>query len=110
MTTSKQRTPLTVLRGTGKSQLQHAFDGFLLDCQTRLLSPLTTKFYRRHLGQFLEYSAKQGVTDLAGIFPTHIRAYLVGLQERRMADNAQHGAARSLRACLNFCINEGRPG
>jgi len=76
---------------------------------TATLSP-HHKILPPHLGQFLEYSAKQGVTDLAGIFPTHIRAYLVGLQERRMADNAQHGAARSLRACLNFCINEGRPG
>jgi len=86
--------------------LTGALDVFLLDCRARHLSKRTVDFYDWQVGRAIGFFAGRGVGALAELAPSHIRAYLVALQERGLADNTVHGAARALRAWLNFCVRE----
>jgi site-specific recombinase XerD len=43
---------------------------------------------------------------LEAVLQAHIRAYLMGLQERQLTDHSIQAAARSLRASFNFTLSE----
>lgn len=90
----------------GQAPLTGALDVYLLDCRARRLSARSVSFYEWQLGRAIVFLAGRGVNVLADMTPTHIRAYLVALQERGLADNTVHAAARALRAWLNFCVRE----
>jgi site-specific recombinase XerD len=80
-----------------------AFQAFLLDCESRRLTPKTLSFYRERLVPFMSWLT---VTSIHEISPVHIRAYIVEMQKRGLSDSTQHAFARSIRAFLNFCIRE----
>lgn len=93
-------TPLTPETGL-------ALDIFLLDAQSRNLSPRTIRYYRQQVTWFRHFLALQDCRHLNQITPHHIRAYLLHLQQEKKWKSASvHSAARAIRAFLNFCVNE----
>ncbi len=70
---------------------------FLLDAEARWLTPKTITYYREQLTPFVKWLQEQGVADLDAVTPTHIRRYLVSLQQRELTPRSQHAAARSIR-------------
>lgn len=86
---------------------QSALNGFLLDAQARRLKPTSVKFYESQVTLFLAWLEEQGYTALSDITPERLRAYLIHLQDKGLADRTQHGFARAVRAWLNFCVSEG---
>lgn len=86
--------------------LDLAFDMFMLDAESRRLTSSTKTFYEQKLGLFFRWCQTKNITYLDGITPHLIRAYLVHLQQRGLADHTQHAAARAIRTFLNFCVTE----
>ena len=79
-----------------------AMEAFLLDARARRLSPKTVRSYRDQVSPFVDFLAERGITTLADISPHDIRAYLVTLQERGLAENSIHTAATTLRVWFNW--------
>lgn len=89
-----------------QTSLKDALDLFLLDGEARRLRPRTLDYYRWQLDRLLAYLRAQSCETLQAITPAHLRGYLVHLQAQGWLDNSQHGAARAMRAWLNFCVRE----
>jgi len=100
-------TPLKLVPGTSVTDAQRALASFLLDGKARRLSPKTITFYRDQLQPFVAFLAEQDCTTITSMTATHIRGYLVSLQERKLSDNSINGAARAIRAWCNWLIIEG---
>lgn len=92
---------------TRQTTAKNALDGFLLDGQARRLKPTTINFYESQITLFLAWLEEKGCTLLIDITPERLRAYLIHLQDKGLADRTQHGFARAIRAWLNFCVSEG---
>jgi integrase/recombinase XerD len=78
----------------------------VLDCKSRNLSPLTAEFYRSRVTAFYQWCATQGIEHVDDLNPTHVKKYLVSLQERGLSSAYVHGCARAIKAWLNFCVRE----
>jgi len=81
-----------------------ALQSFLLDCESRRLSPKTLSFYRQQLTPFMAFLDVRKVTALRDLTADHIRIYLISRQHLKVS--TQHAAARSIRAWLNFCVRD----
>jgi site-specific recombinase XerD len=101
-----QGTPLKVVHSQPASDIQQAGDLFLLDCRARRLTAGTLDSYARRMRSFQAWFVEQGITKLADLSPAHIRAYMVGLQERGLDDDTVITEYRVFRAWLNFCVRE----
>ncbi len=88
--------------------LDETYQLFVLDAKARRFSIHTVAWYTHHLQGFCKWlSARHpSATHLQQVTATHIRAYLVHLQERQLASATQHNAARCLRAFFNFAVRE----
>ena len=89
-----------------QADLDRALASFLLDGEARRLTAATLTFYRDQLEPFLRHLHELHHSTLTAITPNDIRAYLVALQDRELADNSIHAAARAIKAFLNFCVRE----
>lgn len=99
---------LTVLKkGAPPCPLDTALAGFLLDRQAARCTRKTLQHYEYSAGHFVAWLKERGVPDLAHITPSHVRAYLVSLQERGLKDTTQHAQARGIKAWLNWLVKEG---
>lgn len=84
-----------------------ALEIFILDAQSRNLSPRSIRYYRQQVGWFFEFIALQGCQHLDQVTAHHIRLYFLHLQEDREWKPASvQAAARAIRAFLNFCVRE----
>ena len=88
------------------TSIQNAFDLFYLEAQSRRYTQSTLQFYQRRLKPFMQWCAERNVCQLEQLSATHIRLYLIGLQERNLASHSQHAAARAIKTFLNFCVSE----
>ena len=79
---------------------------FLLDCQARRLTASTLTFYRIKVASFLRWLAAQEVTGLDAITSTHIKRWLVSMQDRGLTDNSQHDYARAVKTFLGYCVRD----
>jgi integrase/recombinase XerC/integrase/recombinase XerD len=95
------RTPPVV------APLEAALSGYLLDRQAARCTPKTLEHYAYTVGGFVTWLQAQGCQTVAAITPSHIRAYLIGLQRRNLKDTTQHAHARGIRAWLNWLVREG---
>ncbi len=91
----KSLTPLSLL-----------LDVFLLDCRARRLRPATLTFYRQQITYLIDFAIDSNVTEAAHISPALLRAYLVSLQDRGLADASIQTAVRAVRAFCNFLVKE----
>ncbi len=106
---SKGRTiRLNVVKSQAPSTpLQDAVTSFYLDRQANGVSGYTLTWYRTYVGAVIEWLAAQTVTDPARVTPNHMRAWLIELKERELAERTIHHHASAARAFFNFCIGEG---
>jgi integrase/recombinase XerD len=103
------------------ASLAYYLDGFLLDQRAQRHSPATISFYQRYVKHFLWFLDQRGYpTRLADITPSHLRAFLIYLQEetggrwgkhdtvtsRPLRPAAVHAFARALRAFWNWASPE----
>ncbi|RIK36519.1 MAG: hypothetical protein DCC55_27085, partial [Chloroflexi bacterium] len=86
--------------------IREALDQFELDNRARRLSPRTLEYHRFALTPFVAWCESHDARTVGGITPALIRAYLVSLQDRQLADNTIHGSARAIKRFLNFCVQE----
>lgn len=94
---------LSILRS---SNLERDVSDFLLDRKAQGFSPKTVKFYESELRLFLEYLKTQEVRDTEAITPTHLRAYLLQLGERRNPGGL-HCAYRAVKTFLPHLTTSG---
>lgn len=87
--------------------LKTAYDIYHLNLQSRRRTQSTLDFFRWRLTPFLSWCEKQNDLHVQEITATHIRGYLVSLQERNLADYSQLAATRAIRAFCRFCEHEG---
>lgn len=95
-------------REAGVSDLARTIYGFLLDRRAHGLSPKSVKFYRCELHAFEDYLKGQDICDTEAITPTHLRAYLLHLGERR-SPGGVHCGFRAVRAFLHWYESEYEP-
>ena len=100
-------TELALRPALVRTGLDFALEGFMLSREAMRCTPKTLEHYEYTLGSFTDYLAQQGISDVADITAHHIRAYLVSLQRRDLADTTQHIHARGIRAWLNWLVAEG---
>jgi site-specific recombinase XerD len=96
---------LSILRS---SNLARDVSGFLLDRKAQGFSPKTLKFYESELRLFLEYLKAQDVLETEAITPTHLRAYLLHLGERRNPGGL-HCTYRAVKTFLRWYEAEYEP-
>jgi site-specific recombinase XerD len=80
---------------------------FLQFCAVeRRLAPLTCAAYDRDVSACLGYLQGQGVTDLAQVKPTHLRAFLAEESKRRPAPSSQARATAALKSFFRFLVED----
>ena len=97
----------TVVESSRSSLLWLYCREFLLDRQASNVAAGTLRFYRQKLQPSLDYLAGQGVTTPDQITPTHLRRFLINLQEAEHTPGGQHAYFRAMRAFLNWLEQEG---
>ena len=104
----KQAIPLKVLPKTeAPSLLSLAAESFYLSREAMRCTPATLVWYRKYVGALVEHLAGLGVTDVKGITPDHVRAFLVQLQRRGLSDRTVHHHASASRTFCNYLVEEG---
>ncbi|MDQ3916079.1 MAG: tyrosine recombinase XerC [Actinomycetota bacterium] len=85
-----------------------ASERFLRVCAAeRDLSPHTVAAYRRDLGQFADWMARRGVTDVGRVDRTSLRRYVAFLGERRYARRSIARKMSAVRSLLNWAEGAG---
>lgn len=92
---------------TKSSPLRLSLEAFLLSRKAMRCTPKTLEAYTYALTGFLRFLEGQGVADVRDITAHHIRAYLVGLQERGLKDTTQHLHARCVKTFMRWLYAEG---
>lgn len=87
--------------------LDVAYRAFTMARQAARCTPKTMDHYRYTLSSFTQWLQGQGASDVRQITPSHIRSYLIALQERHLKDTTQHAHARGIKAWLNWLVQEG---
>ncbi len=89
-----------------KSMLESAVASFYLDREAKRSSPTTLAWYKQYVGALGAWLKEQGISDPAQVTPNHMRAYLVDVQGRGLADTTIHHHASAARAFFNFCLED----
>ena len=85
MTTRKNL--LRILKGSELYPLTLSFREFLIDCQSRNLSPGTLRFYRQKLEPLLAYLGAQGIPEPGQVEPRHLRRFFSWLHREGEIDS-----------------------
>ena len=88
--------------------LLYSVKSFLLDGESRRLSPRRLSFYRDELRYFRQWVEAKGVQAVESLTPDLLRRYLLHLGETRNP-GGQHAAYRTLRAFLRWYQREYEP-
>ena len=91
------------------SELTEWFDAFLVDRQAASLSPNTVRFYRTHLGKFIDYCLSQSIQQVEEIKPVVIRSFLLWLESEGHNAGGQHCYYRSVKTFIRWYIEEMEP-
>jgi len=90
-----------------KVGISQTIESFILCREAMGVSDKTIRFYQFNLGKFNQFMLAQGIDDVAGIKPYHIRTFLAEMKERGSSDNYRHGNARCIKTFLRFCLEDG---
>jgi integrase/recombinase XerD len=80
--------------------LDREIDEFLLDRKARSLTKKTLLYYQHALSLWREFLASQGVQTTGEVTPTHIRLFLVQLEEQGKGEGGRHNVYGALRTFL----------
>ncbi len=86
--------------------MQHAYDGFILDREVSERSPRTIQFYEEKLKRFRAFLADACISEIGALTTDHVRAFMSQRQQAGATPAGLHCEARSIRAFLNFCVDE----
>lgn len=86
--------------------MQPWLDEFLTRCEAENLSPATIHWYRERLEKVLLFLEAEGTRDIRGIVAAQIRAFAVHEQARGVKPRSVNGCLRSLKAMLNYFVDE----
>ena len=100
------RISLKVVESEGPSALSLLLSEFIVDRQAGNLTEGSLSFYRQKLRPFLDYLASQGITGPDKVKPTHLRRFLLTLQETDHTPGGQHAYYRAIRAFFNWLEQE----
>ena len=100
------RISLKVVESEGPSALSLLLSEFILDRQAGNLTEGSLSFYRQKLTPFLDYLASQGITGPDQVKPTHLRRFLLTLQETGHTPGGQHAYYRAIQAFFNWLEQE----
>lgn len=67
------------LRLISSSPIAREFEGYIIDCQARGLSPRTIQLFREKSAHWRRFFEAMGIEDVSDIRPLHIRQALVEL-------------------------------
>ena len=84
-------------------------DAFLVDRQAANLSPNTVRFYRCHLGKFIEYCQNQQVYKVVDITPGIMRTFLLWLESEGHNPGGMHVHYRAVKAFIRWWVDETEP-
>lgn len=82
---------------------------FAIDRQARNLTPKTLKWYQQSLDAFRAFCVAEGVTCLADVTASHLRRFLVHLQERGHNPGGVKNIYGAVKALLNWYAEEDAP-
>ncbi len=89
-----------------RDPIAREFDGFIIDCQARALSPRTIELYQDKFSYWRQLFKSMGVTDVASITPLHLRRGLVELAKTHNPGGV-HVCYRVLKTFLRWLVAEG---
>lgn len=89
-----------------RSTLNQALDLFVLDCQAQRFTPSTLRFYHGRLSLFAKWCADHKVVALSDLQASHLRSYLVDMQDRALSSAYVHSHARAIKTFLNYCVRD----
>jgi integrase/recombinase XerD len=89
------------------NELAQLAQAFYLDRQANGCTAATLVWYRKYVGALVAWLTAHNVTALDRVTPTHLRAFLVELQDRGLADRTRHHHASAARTFCNFAVAEG---
>jgi len=88
------------------NELAQAAQAFYLDRQANGCTAATLIWYRKYVGALVVWLTAHNITTLAAVKAAHLRAYLVDLQDRGLADRTRHHHASAARTFFNFAVAE----
>ncbi|WP_288432739.1 tyrosine-type recombinase/integrase [uncultured Deinococcus sp.] len=86
--------------------LDDLWEQFLYHLKVRRRSPATMQYYRHTQSHFRKFIGEIGVEVLPDITTTHLRAFLLRLEERGLAPGSVHAHGRALKALFNWAFAE----
>jgi integrase/recombinase XerC len=87
--------------------LAMAAQSFYLSREAMRCTPATLVWYHKYVSALIGYLTEQGLKDLASITSDYLRAFLVQLQNRGLADTTIHHHASAARTFFNYLVEEG---
>lgn len=97
------------LRLLPHSELDAELQEFTIDRQARNLAPKTLLWYDQSLAHFRAFCMAEGVSSLAQVRPSHLRRFLVHLQERGHNPGGVRNIWGAVKALLNWYAEEDAP-
>ena len=91
------------------SRLNHDLPAFIIDRQTRNLSPRTIDFYREKLTHFVRYCRQSGIDSLENLTAHHLRLYLIALRDDGHNPGGRHAHYRAVKTWLRWYESEYEP-
>ena len=83
---------------------------FLLDCKVRNLAPRTIRNYEKQLSYFIRFlDDRQGVKELEGLKPVHIKQFIVMLQEKKNKPSYVNDLLKAVKVLCRYAFDEGYP-
>lgn len=103
-----QILPQSVIDQLPDTQLTQYLKEYLVSCRADNKSEKTTLIYGRFVGYFIRFLAEAGLpANLSAINLSHIRLFIVSLQERRLTPETVSSYYRSLHSFFNWLEGEG---
>jgi integrase/recombinase XerD len=95
---------LPEIESGSRTPIEEAYDAFLIDRRASNYTPRTLKTYRERLREFIKWLDGRGVQHIEQIRATHIRAYLLHLQELRKSPWTVHGQAQVIKTFCRWLV------
>lgn len=83
-----------------------AAESFYVSRAAMRCTAATLVWYRKYVGALINYLGAQDLADVDAITPDILRAYLVHLQQRGLADTTIHHHASAARTFCNYLVEE----